>query len=352
MEQAKTARNTVLSIVKGIGILLMVIGHSRCPQYLFSLIYLFHMPLFFFASGFFCRPTEVWKGAEGQIGLRERILRRFRRLYLPFIAYSVLFLLLRKPLMMLGLVNTGSYYPVSILEVFLKMEPPVDLVQGFWFLRSLLIAAVGVDIALFLLGKTNWQQPRLILFGVVSGLVLMLRMFPPDTPVVRQLVLAALGAYFFVFGMLFKAVEGRWTVSVPNRLAACAIFMLVAWLKPLSMGSTGVVNTLIYMLVAPLGICLTVWVARWSDRRRTPVTRFLRYCGDHTMTILALHFLSFRLVSLLAIRVLGLPVTQLPSWPTISGLGGAWWILYSLVGIILPLLVAYAVDNVKRMVKR
>lgn len=41
------------STVKAIGIVLMVIGHSGCPDYLHRLIYYFHMPLFFFCSGFF-----------------------------------------------------------------------------------------------------------------------------------------------------------------------------------------------------------------------------------------------------------------------------------------------------------
>lgn len=31
----------------------MVVGHSGCPEYLDRLIYNFHMPLFFFVSGYF-----------------------------------------------------------------------------------------------------------------------------------------------------------------------------------------------------------------------------------------------------------------------------------------------------------
>lgn len=46
-------RNDTLSIVKAIGIILMVIGHSGCPKYLNDYLYMFHMPLFFFCSGYF-----------------------------------------------------------------------------------------------------------------------------------------------------------------------------------------------------------------------------------------------------------------------------------------------------------
>ena len=44
-------RNSIIDIAKGIGIALVILGHitdnSDCKQ----LIYMFHMPLFFFISG-------------------------------------------------------------------------------------------------------------------------------------------------------------------------------------------------------------------------------------------------------------------------------------------------------------
>ena len=44
--------NNNISIAKGIGIILMVIGYAGCPTWMFQFIYLFHMPLFFFLSGY------------------------------------------------------------------------------------------------------------------------------------------------------------------------------------------------------------------------------------------------------------------------------------------------------------
>lgn len=46
-------RDTTWDAVKGIGIILVVIGHSGCPAYIHDFIYMFHMGLFFFASGKF-----------------------------------------------------------------------------------------------------------------------------------------------------------------------------------------------------------------------------------------------------------------------------------------------------------
>lgn len=45
-------RDDKVSITKGIGILLMVIAHAGLPEMFSRFIYMFHMPLFFFMSGY------------------------------------------------------------------------------------------------------------------------------------------------------------------------------------------------------------------------------------------------------------------------------------------------------------
>ena len=41
-----------LDIAKGLGIILMVLGHTSIPKFASDFIWSFHMPLFFIASGF------------------------------------------------------------------------------------------------------------------------------------------------------------------------------------------------------------------------------------------------------------------------------------------------------------
>lgn len=51
-----------IDIAKGIGIILMVIGHACYPHiYIFNCIYIFHMPLFFFLSGFLFKESSTHK---------------------------------------------------------------------------------------------------------------------------------------------------------------------------------------------------------------------------------------------------------------------------------------------------
>lgn len=52
-----------VTIAKAIGIILMVVGHSGLGGYPIRFIYLFHMPLFFFLSGY-CFKESYWKGLK------------------------------------------------------------------------------------------------------------------------------------------------------------------------------------------------------------------------------------------------------------------------------------------------
>lgn len=52
-------RNQNIDILKGIGILCVLLGHITSSGRLHNLIYTFHMPLFFMASGYFYRPQST-----------------------------------------------------------------------------------------------------------------------------------------------------------------------------------------------------------------------------------------------------------------------------------------------------
>jgi fucose 4-O-acetylase-like acetyltransferase len=73
-----------IDIAKGIAILLMVLGHSSIPSFLSNLIWAFHMPLFFIASGW----TTNWQKTDF-IGFTKR---KIRTLLVPFIFYSFIIL--------------------------------------------------------------------------------------------------------------------------------------------------------------------------------------------------------------------------------------------------------------------
>ena len=75
-----SARLKWLDIAKGLGILLMVLGHSSVPVVVAKFIWAFHMPLFFIASGW----TTNWEKGRYRRFFQRKIPNPFSALYILF----------------------------------------------------------------------------------------------------------------------------------------------------------------------------------------------------------------------------------------------------------------------------
>ncbi|WP_195202481.1 acyltransferase family protein [Phocaeicola massiliensis] len=71
-----------IDIAKGIGIFLMVMGHTSIPKLGGHWIYSFHMPLFFFLSGFLFQ--------SGKYSWSQFIKRKVRTMVVPYFFFVVL----------------------------------------------------------------------------------------------------------------------------------------------------------------------------------------------------------------------------------------------------------------------
>ena len=335
MEGHKRKHDSVISIAKGLCIILMVIGHTDGHTILSKFIYLFHVPLFFFVSGYFN------KGSESFPELKTKLVRRIKRLYLPFVIYGTIFLLLD------GLFVRWGFYADGLLHVsdwksfftllsglFLKMEAPSPLLGPMWFVRSLFIAAVCLDIALFILRKTRHAKVILLVACLLSTLAI--KLFPPDTPVLRQLVLAAFGGFFFMCGMLCRDLPRR-VGSAWIMVLTLSVLLMVTFLtkKSWSITVVGVMDTIAYMAIALVGIQFVLSLSRLINN--TFLGKTFDYVGCNTMPILALHPLCFKAVSYLAILICSLPPDSISQFMTISHLGGVWWIVYAVAGTVIPI---------------
>lgn len=77
-------RNPVFDIMKGFGILLVILGHwGGINKYLYNFIFSFHMPLFFILAGFFYKPKDT----------KNSLSKDFKRLVIPYIFTCSLILL-------------------------------------------------------------------------------------------------------------------------------------------------------------------------------------------------------------------------------------------------------------------
>ena len=75
-------RNDLIDISRGLGILLVILGHSGLPISINKWIYSFHMPLFFIISGILFLNKEI--------SINELLNKIANRLLKPYIYFSIL----------------------------------------------------------------------------------------------------------------------------------------------------------------------------------------------------------------------------------------------------------------------
>lgn len=141
---SKKQSNTTLiefSYLRGIGILLVVLGHSfpyikdiNIPiyKYIHSLIYSFHMPLFFMISGFFANKIFKIKSLKD---FRSFILSKFKKLLIPYFIISSLTIPIKL------ILNKFSERPLVLSEIIkdILFFPWNNPIIFFWFIYLLFL---------------------------------------------------------------------------------------------------------------------------------------------------------------------------------------------------------------------
>ncbi len=166
---ALAKRVEYIDIAKGIGIILVVMGHNDfalISPFAHKLIYSFHMPMFFFMSGMFFKPDlPFW------IFLQHR----FKKLIKPFL-FMVLFIYF----------TSISFSKVSILEASRRLFKAMyanghylDWVQ-LWFLPHLFVVSLFAYFFVHVIRQTRLSQLRWVILTVfyVVG-VLSINLFSP-----------------------------------------------------------------------------------------------------------------------------------------------------------------------------
>ena len=60
--------------------------------------------------------------------------------------------------------------------------------------------------------------------------------------------------------------------------------------------------------------------------------------GKRTLSVLLLHFLSFKIVEAVVVTVYQVPSFCLAAFPNLYGDRGLWWAVYTLVGVGVPVM--------------
>lgn len=267
-------RNTILDIAKGVGMILVVIGHLDTP--FGRPIYKFHMALFFIISG--------WCLSDKYINQMLKFTwRRFVSILLP-------------ALLLIGLVKVLFLINPAYSDIALNK---CHLLGTTWFLKDLFKAAIIFQVLLWVSSRFRlkyiWVWPMiLILLAHVSSYF--------------GLLSIALNSYittFYALGYVLKKyspqIISQCDVGVENLVVLCigagALFMSKNW-APGHITGCNYSNYLIYGLLSLCGSYLTFQfchIIANTDRLK----KWIILIGQNTMPILLLQWPAFSCVDIL-----------------------------------------------------
>jgi fucose 4-O-acetylase-like acetyltransferase len=334
-------RDVTLDIAKGICILLMVAGHSGCPGYLGRFIYMFHMPCFFFVSG--------WLLSDAYLDdLRKGLWRKLKGAYWPFVKWELLFLTFHNAFAVMGVYRDSygaSEFASKALRI-LTFTGGEQLLGGYWFLISLCWASVGSLLMLYALRR--WGKLSTATVAAVIALVLLVIPWESRLPVRlpaqfgEQTLMATA---FYLSGYLckrqWKSVRASWTRALC--LLLCPALAAIAWSWNIETGKDGLL-LVPFFVTAMAGTLGTLHLSACLLRCR-PFAVPLTYIGERTLYVLTFHFLGFKCLSAVYIALCGLPHDRLAEFPGLSGVPSGFWLAYVLAGVGFSLVMHRAVGK-------
>lgn len=335
-------RSNIINIAKGLGIMLMVIGHSCCPQWLHNFIYVFHMPLFFFLSGYCFND----KYANDRITF---IRHRIKGLYVPFVKYNLLFLCLHNLFYRLHFIDA----PISSFSEFaykvggtLLMGQLEELVGPYWFLRYLFIAAI---IFLFIFILLRHHQRILISMMFLMPFVATILSYYHVRHFLTDVTI--LSIFFFACGYLAQRLSLN-RQPVLYALLSIAVVTIASWYLHSEIIYMRYQDCIAYSFCALIGIYAVMALSLYINDYGGRMHKLAIYVGKHTIVILTWHILLFRFINHFYITLWKLPSDQYYE-TAIRHSDYEWlWTTYALAGVVVPLFFSWLVLQLKNNIKQ
>ena len=202
-----------IDFIKGFGIFLVVLGHATLPRSPY--IYSFHVPLFFFISGYFFKDKPVL----------ENLKSKLKRIYFPFVISNVLTWLFFVTIDLLKGVPAGKQSYIDLLRTIAGIDSSVPQNGPLWFLLCLF--SLSVMFILITLIKTEYLRLIIVLALSVSGYFLSRAV--SDLPF--KIETAMMMAPFFYAGNVFGRYGFSDRIDKFSGIAVFNISVLLSYLN-------------------------------------------------------------------------------------------------------------------------
>ena len=355
-------RDSTFSILKALAILLVVTAHAAAPTYVSRFAYMVAVPAFFVCAGYFFNSDYLERKTTF-------VVRRARRLYFPFVKWSLLFLLLHNLLFPLGLLSEtygnaagGVTHPYdwhtavqNLWSIVFNMSGyDIFLAGAFWFFRALLLSSIAFMLLFKGATLVKWLKNPTLQVAAVGTLTFLLALWQSVeglriTGVAQGGYRELMGITFMSIGFLFRhnnhtPIAAAWNNPIVGLTWSSVVLGLLVAFFPVSM-TPSTHNPLAVVVLALAGSTAFVWLyglSHYLSLIPRGVPRVIAYIGDNSIYIFGFHLLAFKLVSIIKVLAYGMPWEMVGGHPAVTEqCDDAFWIAYLFVGAGLPLLIVW-----------
>lgn len=286
---------------KAFGIFLVVLGHAGFPESIRSVIYVFHIPLFFFLSGIFFK-------ADKYTNYNVFLKKRFKQLVVPYLFFNTVTYLFW--------VVIGRHFGKDALLTFNPLHPLLGIFYGtptnhflehnapMWFLACLFITE-NLYFLIFRRIKDRFKIIGLIFFAVVGFFDYRFNhffRFPWGLNVsLVAIVFYGLGS---IFSYKLQSEESKGKSKLYAIALICSILVLVvAYFNgkiEVSMHEYG--NYLLFWIGSLAGIGFVISVMKLLQRYCLKLS-FIEFIGKNTLIILGFHLIAGTFIKAIAVYV-------------------------------------------------
>lgn len=336
-------RNRSVSVMKGIGIFCVVLGHASLTRYLSPLIRVIQLPIFWWVAGWTFDYSKYGKNVGKLLGAR---LHKFM---VPYMGYMFLLMLCHNWFYEFGIMDgLGGGIYVTINDYFTAFTGyfllGYELLCGaVWFMAPFLISTILFgNIVCFtsLICKEDikkvWIWTTLISFLIgIFGMIL--------------IEIGVITGYRFEMGMLMLPVitVGRIVnmnySKIEKFINPIGVILSIGIMygtyfyygKIINLGSNEIVNPCFFYIIVGGGLYFVMYLIKIVSKLKENnwIVSILALFGDYSLDIMILHMVFFRLLFGINLHI-GKPAVEDYTTFVFSN-----WGICLVIGITLPILV-------------
>ena len=297
-----------------------IVGQDSLSASLHSLVYSFHMALFFVCSGFLLYPKLE---AMGGVGIR------FKRLMIPYLFLSIVYLGAK---MFGGGLADNPLTDNPLIGIIFGKSP----CYGAWFLWVLFV----MNFLVILLYRTISLTNLLIIFCVVSFLPIKYNEnFFGIEKVQHEMMWLVLGCLVRKYYMYVERFIALWVV-----LIFASILVSLHLLEPIYQKSAWLIVHFLTMVKTFSGVTASFVMCYFIAKKMSQsniVNKTLKICSDYCMDIYILSMFVLVPLRILYVNYGGMNI--IPYY--------IWLIIATLLGVIVPIVMSKYIVRKSRILK-